>query len=238
MPAGLSFGTRITSRFLTKISGSPSTRPSFVAVSISSSEAEAKTSAGAPCWIWVSRVELDSKLCFISTPEFCSSNVFASSPKASVSEEPATTVSVPPPPSSPPPPSPSPALPPPPPPHDTRSSTINRTHASAADLDRIEPTLNHLVFRILHDAPDLRGASFHIRERRDHGLCATCTDFWPKQRASTSSVSVWVPRCHVHLWRVLLHPEHRPGRGRGAGPASGQRLLWPGWATTVERSGP
>src|SRR3712207_7624767 len=52
---------RSTSRFLTKISGSPATRPSFAAASISSSAAEAKTSAGAPCWIWVNNVELDSK---------------------------------------------------------------------------------------------------------------------------------------------------------------------------------
>src|SRR3990170_2577074 len=38
--AGLSFGTMTTSRFLAKISGSPATRPSSTAVSISSSAAE------------------------------------------------------------------------------------------------------------------------------------------------------------------------------------------------------
>ena len=96
MFAGLSLGTMTISRFFTKTSGSPFTRPSFTAVFISSSAAEAKTSAGAPCWIWASNVELDSKLCFTFTPGFCCSNRFANSPKASMSEEAARTVSVPP----------------------------------------------------------------------------------------------------------------------------------------------
>jgi hypothetical protein len=65
-------------------------------VSISSSAAQANTSAGAPCWIWVKSVELDSKLWRTSIPGFCSSKLFASTPNASVSEEAANTASVPP----------------------------------------------------------------------------------------------------------------------------------------------
>ena len=92
--AGLSLGTMMISRFSTKISGLPATRSSFTAVFISSLAAEAKTSAGAPRWIWVSRVELDSKLCFTVALSFCSSKVSPSSPNASIKDEAASMVSV------------------------------------------------------------------------------------------------------------------------------------------------
>src|SRR5215210_3334443 len=93
IPAGLSLGTITTGRFLAKVCGSD-TRSSSTAVSIFASSAEAKTSAGAPCSSWVSSSELPPKLVFRSVSGFCSSKVLSSSPKASVSEEAASTVSV------------------------------------------------------------------------------------------------------------------------------------------------
>ena len=148
MFAGLSLGTMMTSRFLTNTWGVPETSPSFTAVSISSWAAEANTSAGAPCWIWASRSELAPKLCFTSTPWFCSSKVFPSSPKASVRDEAASMVSVPPC-SPPPPPDPPLSEPPPlPPPHDTSPSATKKAHASTMGIDLIEYIINSPVSEI------------------------------------------------------------------------------------------
>src|SRR5215208_3842270 len=128
MFAGLSSGTIMISRFLTKTSGLPATRPSFTAVFISSWAAEAKTSAGAPCCIWASSSEEAPKLVLTVVPGFCCSKILPSSAKASVSEEAASMVSVPP---CCLPPPPEPPLPPPEldpePPHPIRTITSTST---------------------------------------------------------------------------------------------------------------
>ena len=60
--AGLPGGTAISRVLVAKFTGAPSTRPSPVALSMFLVSAEANTSAGAPCWIWVTRSEEPAKL--------------------------------------------------------------------------------------------------------------------------------------------------------------------------------
>src|SRR5215212_9922783 len=91
MPAGLPAATITVRRFLAKVWGA-SANPSRMAASIFASSAEANTSAGAPCSSCVRRVELPAKFSATSVPEFSSSKLSLSSPKASVSEEAAKTV--------------------------------------------------------------------------------------------------------------------------------------------------
>jgi hypothetical protein len=54
--------------------------------------AEAKTSAGAPCWIWVARAPDDPKLKLMVVPGWADWNVVPSWPKAAVSDDAADTV--------------------------------------------------------------------------------------------------------------------------------------------------
>src|SRR5215218_1087678 len=91
MPAGLPAATITVRRFLAKVCGDCA-NPSRMAASIFASSAEANTSAGAPCSSGVRRVELPAKFSRTSVPEFSSSKLSLSSPKASVSEEAAKTV--------------------------------------------------------------------------------------------------------------------------------------------------
>src|SRR5215212_3276271 len=130
MPAGLPAATITVRRFLAKVWGA-SANPSRMAASIFASSAEANTSAGAPCSSCVRRVELPAKFSRTSVPEFSSSKLSLSSPKASVSEEAAKTVKA----DSPPPPS-----VPPDPPHPKRtgrSAATTTQHESFAPTDPI-----------------------------------------------------------------------------------------------------
>ncbi len=95
IPAGLPAGTAICRTFSVKTSGSAACRSSSVTTDICAWLAEAKTSAGAPWTIWVASAELPAKLNWISRPGLSAVSWSPSSPKTSVSEAAAKTVSVP-----------------------------------------------------------------------------------------------------------------------------------------------
>src|SRR3954454_17934925 len=94
MPAGLSGGTAISRVLLAKSWGSSAGRPSATALSMLAVSAEAKTSAGAPCWICATRSEDAPKLKLTFTPLRDASNFLPSSVNVEVNEDPANTVSV------------------------------------------------------------------------------------------------------------------------------------------------
>src|SRR5215212_5987564 len=203
MLAGLSLGTIMTSRFLTNTSGFPATKPSFTALLTSSWAAEAKTSARAPCWIWVSSVELDSKLWRTSTPGCCSSKVVASSPKASVSEEAAKTVSValrsPPP---------APAAPPPQPLNERASASTNSVTNEDIPLEAsilAPPDSNHEAPMVVGGRS---GVFVHVAQRL--GKVA---------EALYSSKCVEVVFSEVQIYEVL-RSSYSPSRDRSRVPLS------------------
>src|SRR6266550_3162017 len=89
---GFPGATAIWSRLLANSWGAPSDMPAFVTFAMLSSSADAKTSAGAPLTIWVASVDDDPKL----NVKWADGSVFRKSPpswlNASVSDEPAKTV--------------------------------------------------------------------------------------------------------------------------------------------------
>ena len=74
MPSGLPGLVTISSELRAKITGFPSMSPAVWTVFIVSVSAEAKTSAGAPCWIWVASVPEDPKLNVIVVPGWAAWN--------------------------------------------------------------------------------------------------------------------------------------------------------------------
>ena len=101
-PAGLSGGTAISRVLVAKSSGSAAWRSSAVSLSMLAVSAEAKTSAGAPSWIWATRSEEPPKLNSTVTPSCWASNSVPICSNVLVSDEAAYTVRVVPPPASPP----------------------------------------------------------------------------------------------------------------------------------------
>ena len=95
IPAGLPAGTAISSTFSVKTSGSAACRSASVTTFICGWLAEANTSAGAPWVIWVASAELPAKLNWMSRSGLSAISWSPSSPKTSVSEAAAKTVSVP-----------------------------------------------------------------------------------------------------------------------------------------------
>src|SRR5215213_4224604 len=89
-PSGLPFSTTIWSRLLAKLWGVPA-RPSTL--SMLSRSAEANTSAGAPCWIWVARAWLPAKLKMTLSPPLAAAYCRPSSVKAPVRDAAANTLS-------------------------------------------------------------------------------------------------------------------------------------------------
>src|SRR4051794_27039853 len=94
IPAGFDGGTAISSVFLTKSVGLNARAPSAF---MFFSDAEAKTSTGAPCAIWVERSELAPKVSLTLAPGWSFSNRALSVVNASVSDAAASTVIEPPP---------------------------------------------------------------------------------------------------------------------------------------------
>src|SRR4051794_36465071 len=91
--AGLSGGTAISSRFVAKGTGFTA-RSSATSVSMVEVSAEAKTSAGAPCWICATRSEEPPKLNATLTPLCAASNFLPMSVNVCVNDAAAYTVSV------------------------------------------------------------------------------------------------------------------------------------------------
>ena len=92
MASGLPGFTTISSRLRAKITGWPMMSPACCTVAMSPGEAEAKTSAGAPCWICVARAPDDPKLKAMVVPGCFAWKDVSSWPKAPVSDEAADTV--------------------------------------------------------------------------------------------------------------------------------------------------
>ena len=91
MPAGLSRGTAISIVFLAKSAGEWAA-PACTTECMFVGEADANTSAGAPCEIWAARAELAPKLNVIRTPGCAASNCLSSARNDSVSDAAADTV--------------------------------------------------------------------------------------------------------------------------------------------------
>ena len=91
---GLLGGTAISPELLTKSVGVPAT-PASVTVFMLVGDAEANTSAGAPCVIWVARVELAAKLKVTVVPGCAAWNWVPSVVNEPVSDAAANTVIVP-----------------------------------------------------------------------------------------------------------------------------------------------
>src|SRR5699024_336178 len=85
-PAGFPAGTAIIGVLEVKSAGSAASSPEPTSSSMVSGSAEAKTSAGAPCWICCTRVEDPATLSATSTPSCSASNASAISSKGSCSE--------------------------------------------------------------------------------------------------------------------------------------------------------
>ena len=92
MPSGFPGFTTISNELRAKITGVPSMSPDFCTVCMSPGEAEANTSAGAPCWIWVASVPDEPKLKATVVAGWMDRNVVASWVNAAVSEDAAETV--------------------------------------------------------------------------------------------------------------------------------------------------
>ena len=86
IPAGLPGGVAISRVLDAKSCGSSACRSSAVSLSMLAVSAEAKTSAGAPSWIWETRSEEPPKLNSTVTPSCSSSNSVPISSKVFVSE--------------------------------------------------------------------------------------------------------------------------------------------------------
>ena len=95
MRAGFPGGTTMVSVFVAKLPGSPATRSSPLSLSMFRVSAEAKTSAGAPWVICVTRSAEPAKLRVTSVPGLAASNFPAMSVKAVLSDAAAKTVTVP-----------------------------------------------------------------------------------------------------------------------------------------------
>ena len=93
-PAGLPGGTTISRVFEAKVCGSEPCRSSAVSFSMLASSADAKTSAGAPSWIWATRSEEPAKLNSTFTPSWVDSNSSPICSNAAVRDEAAYTVRV------------------------------------------------------------------------------------------------------------------------------------------------
>src|SRR5215207_9036547 len=89
-PLGLPFSTTMASRLLAKF-WEVATRSLTLSMLVMS--AEANTSAGAPCWIWVARAWLPAKLKVTLSPPLAAAYWRPSSVKASVRDAAANTVS-------------------------------------------------------------------------------------------------------------------------------------------------
>ena len=93
--AGLDGGTAISRTFVAKLAGVPSTSFASVSLAMFLVSAEAKTSAGAPWVIWVTRSEDPAKFSVILVPGFFASKSLASSVKVAFSDAAAKTVMLP-----------------------------------------------------------------------------------------------------------------------------------------------
>src|SRR5215211_4872086 len=89
-PLGLPFSTTMASRLLAKFWG-VATRS--LTLSMLARSAEANTSAGAPCWIWVARAWLPAKLKVTLSPPLAAAYCRPSSVKAAVRDVAANTLS-------------------------------------------------------------------------------------------------------------------------------------------------
>src|SRR5450759_622690 len=92
MPSGLPGFTTISSVFRAKITGFPSMSPEDCAVVMSLVLAEANTSAGAPCVIWVTSAPDDPKLNVMVAPGWADWNSVPSWPKVPISDDAADTM--------------------------------------------------------------------------------------------------------------------------------------------------
>src|SRR5664280_2429458 len=92
MPSGLPGFTTISSVLRAKMTGFPTMSPEDCAVVMSLVLAEANTSAGAPCWIWVTSAPDDPRLNVMVVPGWADSNRLPSWPKVPVSEDAADTM--------------------------------------------------------------------------------------------------------------------------------------------------
>src|SRR5579875_1337694 len=92
---GLPAWTAISKRLCAKTRGVVALKPPLTTFSMFAWSAEAKTSAGAPCWIWVTRVGLPAKLNLTFSPGSCVCSWLPILVKASVREAAASTVRVP-----------------------------------------------------------------------------------------------------------------------------------------------
>src|SRR5450830_591728 len=90
--AGLVGGTAISSVLVAKLTGLPSTIAAAVSLAMFLVSAEAKTSAGAPSVIWLTRSDDPAKLRFTLKPGCLASNLEAISVKLPLSDAAAKTM--------------------------------------------------------------------------------------------------------------------------------------------------
>ena len=90
--AGLPGGTAISRVLDAKLTGAAAVSESPVALSMFVVSAEAKTSAGAPCWIWATRSEEPAKLKVTVVPGWAFSNSAPIAVKVFFSDAAAKTV--------------------------------------------------------------------------------------------------------------------------------------------------